>query len=71
MNITKNTPIEDLLEKHPDANRFMLKNGLGCIKCGEPFWGTIEELAHDKNFSAKEIEHLIVKLNEYIERQES
>ncbi len=66
MLITKDTYIEDLIEKHPEANAFMLKNGLGCIMCGEPFWGTIGELAHEKNFSTEKIEELTAALNEYL-----
>ena len=58
--------VEDLLEKHPDAQDFLEKNDIVCIKCGEPVWGTIEELIASKK-GKKEVEKLIKELADYIE----
>jgi hypothetical protein len=50
MDITLQTFIEDLLEGHPDANDFFFKRGFRCIRCGEPFWGSISEFLEDSKY---------------------
>ncbi|HID32548.1 MAG TPA: DUF1858 domain-containing protein [bacterium (Candidatus Stahlbacteria)] len=47
--ITKETPVEELIARHPEAVKIFIRHGLPCLVCGEPFWGTVGELAskHD------------------------
>lgn len=61
MNINEDTKIEDLLKQYPSLVRVFIAQGLPCLVCGNPFWGTIRELSdkHDVN-----LEELIKKLNE-------
>ena len=47
MEITENTLIEDVLNGHPALTRVFIEFGLPCLVCGEPFWGTVEELARE------------------------
>jgi methionine synthase II (cobalamin-independent) len=61
--ITKNITVEDLVEKIPNSASFLRTKGLVCIQCGEPIWGTLEELAKSKGFSDKEISEMILDLN--------
>lgn len=61
--MTKNITVEDLVEKIPNSVSFLRMKGLVCIQCGEPIWGTLEELAKSKGFSDKEISELILDLN--------
>lgn len=43
--ITKDSNVEDVIARYPDAVKIFLRYGLPCLVCGEPFWGTIAELA--------------------------
>ena len=42
--ISKEMWIEDLLDKYPEAQRFLSKQKIVCIACGEPVWGSLEEV---------------------------
>jgi hypothetical protein len=42
--IDGDTPIEDLLERHPGLAGVFVRIGLPCFVCGEPAWGTVGEL---------------------------
>lgn len=48
MEITADINIEELIEAHPQAAGFLADQGLVCIRCGEPYWGTMRELASTK-----------------------
>jgi len=61
--ITKDTTIEELVNKKPKSVEYMSKKGIICIKCGEPIWGTIYEVCKDKGFNDQEIEEIIKELN--------
>lgn len=61
--IDRNITIEELIELVPESVRFLMKNGIVCIICGEPIWGTIEEVARSKGKSETEIDSLLVDLN--------
>jgi len=45
--ITKDTSIEELVEDIPGAVKYLMEQGIRCIICGEPIWGTLEEAAVD------------------------
>jgi len=49
--ITAMTPIEDLVEAFPKAVRILAEHNIVCIRCGEPYWGTLGELASDKGIT--------------------
>lgn len=42
--INRQTSVEELLERYPEAAGFFTKRGIKCIACGAPVWGTLEEL---------------------------
>jgi len=67
MIITNSTTIEDLVEKVPTAIYYLSKKGIRCVICGEPIWGTIEEVAKEKGFNENEIDQFIRDLNELSE----
>ncbi len=58
------TKIEDLIEAHPSAVGFFIGEGLPCVVCGEPFWGSVGDLARQKNWSDEQIGSLVSRLNE-------
>lgn len=64
--ITPNITVEDLIDHYPASNAFLIGRGLPCIVCGEAVWGTLKELAHDKNFSEQEIENLTADLKAHV-----
>jgi hypothetical protein len=51
MDITADINIEELIEEHPQAAGFLADRGLVCIRCGEPYWGTMRELAATKGLA--------------------
>ncbi|BAI80764.1 conserved hypothetical protein [Deferribacter desulfuricans SSM1] len=61
--ITKETTIEELVNKKPKSVEYMSKKGIICVKCGEPIWGTIYEVCKDKGFNDQEIEEIVKELN--------
>lgn len=63
MSIKKDVSIEDLIHDHPGAVRFLIDNNLPCVVCGEPFWGTLEELARQENWNDDKIDALVEKFN--------
>ncbi|MBW6490931.1 MAG: hypothetical protein K0B15_07010 [Lentimicrobium sp.] len=64
--ISKDITIEDLAYHYPASTGFLLEKGLQCIICGEPVWGSLHELAQDKNLNDNQINDLITELNEFL-----
>ena len=64
MEITKDTSIEELVDRLPEAVRYLSKSGIRCIICGEPIWGTLEEAAGEKGFGDEDIKRFVSDLNE-------
>jgi hypothetical protein len=56
--------VEDLLEKYPSINGFLLQKGIVCVKCGEPFWGKLEDLIQNKGL---DVDKTVAELNRFIE----
>jgi len=48
MPLSPNITIEELVEKLPQAPGILRRFGIVCIQCGEPVWGTLEEVAREK-----------------------
>ncbi len=65
MKITKEITIEELIEINPKAVGFLAQKGIQCIACGEPVWGTLEEVAKQKGYSEVEIDEMVKKINQY------
>ena len=57
--ITKTILIEELVDNYPFSVRYLMEQGIRCIMCGEPIWGTFEEAAKEKGFSDSEIEKFV------------
>jgi len=64
---TKDVTIEDLLDRAPKANLFLIERGLPCLVCGEPFWGTLADLARRNGI--EDIDSLIADMNAYLKRE--
>ena len=69
MKINKDTSIAELVENIPESVQYLMKEGIKCIACGEPIWGTLEEAAREKGFGDKEIERFVEELNGKINKE--
>lgn len=67
MPIDGSVSVEQLVGRYPEIVGWLSERGLRCVSCGEPFWGTLEELAHYKGFSQDRIDRLLQQLNELLE----
>ncbi len=66
--ISNKTLIEEIVEKHPKLVRPLQEHGIVCIRCGEPVWGSLEEVAGEKGI--KNLDEIVKKMNEIIEKEE-
>ncbi len=66
MTSDKNSTIEELLDRVPGAVGYLFKHGIVCIKCGEPVWGTLDEVAKAKGHDDTAIDGFVADLNEMI-----
>ncbi|MGM0611991.1 MAG: DUF1858 domain-containing protein [Bacteroidota bacterium] len=67
MAIKRNISIEELTDNYPFSVSFLREKGIVCIVCGEPVWGTLEEVAKSKGFDDAGIDKLVKELNEKAE----
>lgn len=63
MKITKDIEIEDLVNELPESVGYLRVEGIRCLRCGEPIWGSLENAAKEKGYNDKEIERFIKDLN--------
>jgi iron-sulfur cluster repair protein YtfE (RIC family) len=64
MQITKDIEIEDLVEELPEAVSYLREEGIRCLRCGEPIWGSLEDAAKEKGFDDEKIERFVKELNQ-------
>ena len=60
--ITKDILIEDLVNNYPFSVKYLMENGIRCIMCGEPIWGTLAEAAKEKDFDDAAINKFVQDL---------
>ncbi|MCL4551688.1 MAG: DUF1858 domain-containing protein [Bacteroidetes bacterium] len=65
--VTKEIEIEDLVKQIPESVTYLMDNGIRCLRCGEPIWGTLESAAKEKGFDELQIEKFVVDLNKLAE----
>ncbi len=61
--ITKDILIEDLVNNYAFSVKYMMTNGIRCIACGEPIWGTLAEAAKEKDYSDTDIDKFVEEMN--------
>ena len=66
--VTLDTQIEDLVLQYPKSVHFLTKNGIRCIRCGEPLWCSLGELLEDEK--VKNPQKLVDGLNHFLEEQD-
>jgi len=71
MRITKEISIEELVEILPAAVKYLMVEGIKCIACGEPIWGTLEDAAKEKGHNQESIEKFVSELNQLFENKKN
>jgi len=64
--ISRKSDIEDIVSDYPELIRPLKEYGIACIVCGEPVWGTLDDLAKSKNIS--NIDKIIDEMNTIIKK---
>ena len=62
MEITKDITIEELTEEVPESVKYLMEEGIRCIVCGEPIWGTLEEAVMEKGFAEDDLNRFVAEL---------
>ncbi len=55
--------VEDMLREHPRAVVFLREQGVVCLACGEPVWGTLGALLEDKGL---DVDQVLAELNAFL-----
>lgn len=63
------TSVEELVEHFPEAVSFLVRNGVRCIRCGEPLWCSLGELFKEEGIENPQ--YLVEKLNNHLEKKGS
>lgn len=63
MEITKDIEIEDLVSRLPESVSYLRQEGIRCLRCGEPIWGTLEEASKEKGHTDTDISRFVNDLN--------
>lgn len=61
--IHKDIEIEELVTNYPFSVKYLMEQGIRCIACGEPIWGTLEEAAKEKGFDDTAIQGFVEEMN--------
>ena len=69
--ITKTIEIEDLVNDYPFSVKFLADQGIRCIACGEPIWGTLEEASKEKGFDDEKVQYFVDELNKISKKKPS
>ena len=59
LKITKEILIEDLVKELPESISYLMEQGIRCLRCGEPIWGSLESAAKEKGFTDEQIDVFI------------
>jgi Ni,Fe-hydrogenase I small subunit len=70
VSITKDVLIEELVARYPGSVSFLIGKGLPCVVCGDPFWGSLSELARQNGWTEDRIESLVEEFNRSQQRSD-
>ncbi len=69
MKITKDIEIEELVTFLPEAVGYLRVEGIRCLRCGEPIWGSLEAAAKEKGYNDKDLNRFVKDLNELADKK--
>lgn len=61
--IRRDTLVEDLVDALPESVGYLLGKGIQAIACGEPIWGTLEEVAKAKGYTDSQVDEIVADLS--------
>lgn len=64
--IEKNISIEELVTLLPESVSYLMRQGIKCLACGDPVWGTLDSASKEKGFNEQAIEGFVKDLNNLI-----
>lgn len=64
--INKDITIDELVNSYPITVNYLMKQGIRCIRCGEPIWGTLESASLEKGFDHNDIARFVEEINSLI-----
>ena len=64
--VTRETVIEDLVARYPDAVAFLMEKGIRCLRCGEPVWGTLGTAMDEKDFPLERQMVIVKELRDFL-----
>jgi hypothetical protein len=62
--ITRDIPVEELVEEYPAAIRFLAERHILCVVCGDVYWGTLGELMAQKDIP--DPDGVVAELNAFL-----
>ncbi len=65
VDLSADMSVEELVAEYPEAAGFLADRGIVCIRCGEPYWGTLRELARIKNLDGQ-IDEIVQELEVFL-----
>ena len=65
--VSLDTPIEELVERFPEATGFLLRKGVRCIRCREPLWCNLGELLKEEG--VENPQYLVKELNDHLKKK--
>jgi len=64
--ITKEMTVEEVLDRYPKTTRVFMEFKIPSLVCGEPLWGTVEEVAQRYKVNLAE---LLNRLNQNLDEK--
>ncbi|MBS3086078.1 DUF1858 domain-containing protein [Candidatus Pacearchaeota archaeon] len=68
--ITKQTPIKELIEAHPETQEILMSYGLHCVGCHFSEFDTLEDGAMLHGLSDEDIDLMVKDVNEVVGKKE-
>lgn len=65
MGINADMTVEELIGVHPEIASLLAERDIVCIRCGEPYWGTLRELAGHKGLQGQ-IDQIVIEITEQL-----
>jgi hypothetical protein len=61
--IRRDTPIEELVRGLPESVRYLMRRGIQAVACGEPIWGTVQDVAKARGLTDTEVDEIVADLS--------
>jgi len=63
MDLSPEITIEELVERYPELVGPLSEEGIVCLVCGEPTWGTLRDKIEEKGL---DVGRIMMKLKQYL-----